>query len=380
MKNIIYILIVGAIFSSCNTALDKDKVEDFIVTHYAEKIGGEDAIDKLKEDAADSIMMYNLSNGWIGRPEWVNDYSKIKAEWFYEDSIIAEVENIEVFGNVASVYGNVSAYISGIKVQRGGFHSIVGKQMGKLVFKRHSWMNWNMNRSSNSFVWPSTEVKGAQSMYNSMRYAMANLRNNDALAYSDSLVKLDPNLAVAHLGEMHYLYLNGKKEELTSLMNEIKPKLDGASLAETYTIATMMPSSSKQERLKKYETALLYAANDPLLRAWYAYYLEDPKTKVENIKIGLKRFPESSILNNMMAYCMMDQDKFEEAKNYLNVYLTVHPDEPNAYDSMGDLLLQMGDTVNAKEMFFKAYEISRTLASGPEDFFNTSKYKAEALN
>ncbi|MGY8931546.1 MAG: tetratricopeptide repeat protein [Flavobacteriales bacterium] len=325
-------------------------------------------------------MMYNLSNGWIGRPEWVNDYSKIKAEWFYEDSIIAEVENIAVFGNVASVYGNVSAYISGIKVQRGGFHSIVGKQMGKLVFKRHSWMNWNMNRSSNSFVWPSTEVKGAQSMYNSMRYAMANLRNNDALAYSDSLVKLDPNLAVAHLGEMHYLYLNGKKEELTSLMNEIKPKLDGASLAETYTIATMMPSSSKQERLKKYETALLYAANDPLLRAWYAYYLEDPKTKVENIKIGLKRFPESSILNNMMAYCMMDQDKFEEAKNYLNVYLTVHPDEPNAYDSMGDLLLQMGDTVNAKEMFFKAYEISRTLASGPEDFFNTSNYKAEALN
>ena len=380
MKNIIYILIVGAIFSSCNNGLDKDKVEDFIVTHYAEKIGGEDAIDKLKEDAADSIMMYNLSNGWIGRPEWVNDHSKIKAEWFYEDSIIAEVENIEVFGNVASVYGNVSAYISGIKVQRAGFHSIVGKQMGKLVFKRHSWMNWNMNRSSNSFVWPSTEVKGAQSMYNSMRYAMANLRNNDALAYSDSLVKLDPNLAVAHLGKMHYLYLNGKGDELRSLMNQIKPKLEGASLAEVYTIETMMPSSSKEERLKKYETALLYAANDPLLRAWYAYYLDDPKLKVENVKIGLKRFPESSILNNMMAYFMMDQEKFEEAKNHLNIYLTVHPDEPNAYDSMGDLLLQMGDTLNAKEMFFKAYEVSRSLASGPEDFFNTSKDKGEALN
>ena len=189
-------------------------------------------------------MMYNLSNGWIGRPEWVNDRSKIKAKWFYEDSIIAEVKNIEVFGNIASVYGNVSAYVSGIKVQRGGFHSIIGKQMGKLVFKRHSWMNWSINRSSNSFVWPSTEVEGAQSMYNNMRYAMANLRNNDALAYSDSLVKLDPNLAVAYLGKMHYLYLNGKKEELISLMNEVKPKLEGASLAETYTIATMMPSSS----------------------------------------------------------------------------------------------------------------------------------------
>ena len=82
----------------------------------------------------------------------------------------------------------------------------------------------------------------------------------------------------------------------------------------------------------------------------------------------------------MMAYFMMDQEKFEEAKNHLNIYLTVHPDEPNAYDSMGDLLLQMGDTLNAKEMFFKAYEVSRTLASGPEDFFNTSKDKGEALH
>ena len=78
-------------------------------------------------------MMYNLSNGWIGRHEWVNDHSKIKTEWFYEDSIIAEVENIEVFGNVASVYRNVSAYVLDIKAQRGGFHSIVEKQMGDTV-------------------------------------------------------------------------------------------------------------------------------------------------------------------------------------------------------------------------------------------------------
>jgi hypothetical protein len=40
----------------------------------------------------------------------------------------------------------------------------------------------------------------------------------------------------------------------------------------------------------------------------------------------------------------------------------------------------MGDTLNAKEMFSKAYEISRALASGPEEFFNNSKDKAEALN
>ena len=323
--------------------------------------------------------MYSFSNGWIGRPEWVSDHSKIKAEWFYEDSIIAEVKNIEVFGNVASVYGNVSSYVSGIRTYKGGFHSIVGKQMGKLVFKRHSWMNWDVNFSANSFVWPSTEVEGALSMYNSMRYAMANLRNNDALAYSDSLVALDSTLAVAHIGKMHYLFMNAERDKLLSLIEEIKPKLEGASTAEKYYLETYAPVSNRAERLEKYEKALLYAANDPLLRGWYAYFLEDLDERIENAKIGLKRFPESSLLNNMMGYFMKDKGDMEAAKNHLQVYITVHPEEPNAFDSMGDILLASGDTLQAKEMYLKAYEMSRNLTTGPEDFFSTSKKKADAL-
>ena len=90
-------------------------------------------------------------------------------------------------------------------------------------------------------------------------------RNNDALAYSDSLVELDPKLAVAHMGKLHYLFLNGKADEIISLMKEIKPKLDGASLAEKYYLETYLPGLNRAERLAKYEKALLYAANDPLL-------------------------------------------------------------------------------------------------------------------
>ena len=380
MKKIIYLVLFVGFFSACNQSLNEDKVEEFIVTHFAEKIGGEDAIDKLKEDAGDSILMYSLSNGWIGRPEWVNDHSKIKSEWFYEDSVVTEIKDIEVFGNIASVYGSVSWYISGIKTSRAGFHSIIGNEMGRLVFQRHSWMNWDINRSANSFVWPSTEVQGALKIYNDMRYAMANLRNNDALAYSDSLVKLDPNLAVAHIGKMHYLFLNGEKEELISLLDEIKPKIKEASIAEKYYIETMTPSSSRKEILEKYENALLYAANDPLLRGWYAYYLEDLDERIENVNIGLERFPENSLLNNMMAYLMKEKGDFEAAKHHLNVYMTVHPDEPNAYDSMGDILLASGDTLKAKEMFIKAYEMSKNLKTGPEEFFTTSKKKADNLN
>ena len=195
---------------------------------------------------------------------------------------------------------------------------------------------------------------------------MANFRNNDALAYSDSLVELDPNLAVAHVGRLHYYVFNGKRDELVSLlngnadeilslMNEIKPKLEGASLAEKYYLETYAPVSNRAERLDKYEKALLYAANDPLLRAWYSYTLEDLDERIENAKIGLKRFPESSLLNNMMGYFMKDKGDLEAAKNHLQIYITAHPDEPNGYDSMGDILLASGDSLQAKEMYLKAY-------------------------
>ena len=117
-----------------------------------------------------------------------------------------------------------------------------------------------------------------------------------------------------------------------------------------------------------------------MLRGWYAYFLEDLDERIENAKIGLKRFPENSLLNNMMGYLMKDKGDLEAAKNHIQIYMTAHPDEPNAYDSMGDILLASGDTSQAKEMFLKAYEISRDLSSGPEDFFKTSKEKADALD
>ena len=379
MKKLI-LIIIGTCLVGCSNKLDKNNIEKFVVEHFEVQTDSVEAFKAMNENISDSIILFNLSNGWVGRPDWVNDVTKIKSEWFYEDSIITEVTDVEIIGNIASVYGNASWFVSGIKTSRAGFHSVIGKEKGKLVFKRHSWMNWDINRSANSFVWPSTKVEGALDLYNEMRFAMANLRNNDALAYSDSLVEMDPDLAVAHIGKMHYLFMKGKKDELNELINEIEPKIKNASLAEKHYINTLSPSSSREEVLEKYETALIYAANDPLLRSWYAYFLEDIDERIENINIGLKRFPDNIVLNNMMAYLMLEKGDIEAAKNHININMTIHPDEPNVYDSMGDILLASGDTLEAKEMFLTAYELSRNLRTGAEEFFNVSKEKADALN
>ena len=78
-------------------------------------------------------------------------------------------------------------------------------------------------------------------MYNKMRYAMFNFRNNEAKSYSDSLITMDSSLAVAHVGNMQYLYLNGEREKLVKLINDISYKLDNAYIAEKYYIKTFIP-------------------------------------------------------------------------------------------------------------------------------------------
>ena len=40
----------------------------------------------------------------------------------------------------------------------------------------------------------------------------------------------------------------------------------------------------------------------------------------------------------------------------------------------------MGKEAEAKEMFLKAYDMSRELTTGVENFFDTSKEKADKLN
>ena len=115
-QKIYHIICISILFLGCsNNNLNKDQVKEFVVSHFNEQVGGKEAIANFIGNISDSIILYNLSNGWSGRPEWVNNHSKVKAEWFYEDSVVAEVKSIEMYDNIASVYGNISYYTAGIK-------------------------------------------------------------------------------------------------------------------------------------------------------------------------------------------------------------------------------------------------------------------------
>ena len=139
-------------------------------------------------------------------------------------------------------------------------------------------------------------------------------------------------------------------------------------------IAAYNPDLKRSERTAILAKALGFAGDDPHIRFWYTWVLEDTNEKIAVLTNCLKRQPSSSVLNNMMAYVLMDRNEegdLDEAEQHLKLYMTAH-DEPNAYDSMGDLLVKKGDLDGAKEMYMKA-------AGMHPDFAEVSKEKAEAL-
>ena len=365
-------IMIGSIIS-CNlpskqNSLSEEEITEFITSHFAEKVGLDAAVEPFLEDLSDDLRVMNAMWGQA------NDYDHdaVKGKWFYEDSVTSEVYDINIEGNCATVMGSASDYIAGIRSAKSRWMGLVIKENKKLVWKRFMWAPERVRAMD--FVWPSVDSASARSAYGDMRSAMLNFRNSDGLRMSDSLVDLYPNWASAHLGQLHYYILDGDRENLERSLEVANSKLDGASQAEQTLISAYSPELTRSERTVTLAKALSFAGDDPHIRFWYTWGLEDTNEKIAVLERGLKRQPSSSVLNNMMAYVLMDRDEegdLDKAEQHLKVYMTVH-DEPNAFDSMGDLLVKKGDIEGARKMYL-------TAAKMHPDFAEKSTKKAEAL-
>ena len=328
------LLLTALAFTQCvNDTLTESEVSDFVTSHFNEKVGYDDAVDLFVEDLGNDLTILNTLWG----QSRLFQVENVEGNWFYEDSVTVEIFDIYINGATAVVLGSDKYWIDGEATGTSRFCGTVIREDGKLVWKRYAFASENQRAAD--FVWPSVEGEGALDSYNEMRYAMVNLRNSDGLRISDSLVAIYP---------------------------------EWASAAEKTLISAYNPDLTREERRNTLAKALGFAGDDPMIRFWYTWTLDNIDDKIAVLEAGLTRFPENSVLNNMMAYVQMDAGNLDKAEHHLNVYIRVHPDEANAYDSMGDLLVEKGDLEGAKEMYLKASEMH-------PDFTDVSKRKADEL-
>ena len=364
----------GGVFLLALTACEsgpkitKAEVESFVDTHLASQLGGqEDAVSAYNATLSDELVGW-ANASWPSTPS-VYDKANTKADWFYEDSITHEIHDILILGSDAHVMGSAKWYAGGVETFGNNFSGIVGRENGQLVWKR--FMGVWTNTLAKDFLWPSTEAEGGLSMYNRMRNAMTNLDNEVAMALSDSLVAMDENWATAHLGQLHYHWLNDDEAKLKAVYDEAMSKLEGASIAERHVIEAYNPKKGADNR-EHLRMALIHAPNDPVIRVWYAFGEKDYDRAIDILKKGLDRMPDHCGLNNMIAYKYMYEGDMENAEKHFTLNLKSNPDVANVHDSYGDFLMEKGDKNAAKAAYMKAYDLDNT-------GFAVSKEKADKI-
>ncbi|MCB0663947.1 MAG: tetratricopeptide repeat protein [Saprospiraceae bacterium] len=67
--------------------------------------------------------------------------------------------------------------------------------------------------------------------------------------------------------------------------------------------------------------------------------------------------PEYAPTYNLLGYTAMDIGQMEQAGKAFKQYLSLMPQNPNAYDSMGDYYMAVKEYAKAKEAFEKAYQL-----------------------
>ncbi|MDG1900884.1 MAG: hypothetical protein P8I80_01515 [Bacteroidales bacterium] len=368
MKKIHLLVIVTLtlfVASCTNKSLNQEEVKDFVNVHFAERVNGAEAVEPFINDFNDSIYVM-----FANYPPRYWDPKSIDSTSFVEDSAVSEVYSVDIYGNNASVFGKASMYLDGVEIDDFQFHAIISKMKDKLYWKRFYWVN--SNSIADNYMYPSTSSGEDSEGYWKMRDAMLNMRINEGVRLSDSLVVADPNWASAHLGQLHAYIVNDNVDGLNETLKIIEGKIGGASTAEKLTISAYNPSLTPQERQNILSKALAYANDDMMLMFWYGFTISDSDTQIEFYKKALKRYPISGPLNNIIGYAYMNNGNMDLAGKHFAIYLAFHSDEPNAYDSMGDYLAKLGDKDSAKNMYLMAAKMD-------SDFAKMSTAKAEAL-
>lgn len=152
---------------------------------------------------------------------------------------------------------------------------------------------------------------------------------------------------------------------------------------------TLNPGQSTNEHfgsIKEYLRVLESPSNKSGIKWSYKYYPEDSHGSVPLIneydglrfifrdynppleKIGLDpdllkknfeqyRMPPPEGVVNRLGYAAMGQKNLKLAETYFQMNIDAYPESSNVYDSMGELMLNKGDTVQAVQLYKKSLEL-----------------------
>lgn len=196
----------------------------------------------------------------------------------------------------------------------------------------------------------------------------------DAEKYLEDAVKNDTTFASGYFRLAQLKFDFGKREEGEQALEKAKRYYD--KLSETDKVYLELLETNKMgdgfRAITILEEAVLRLPTDAGLRAALARLyrnLGELDKSLEQFEIALELDPNSKLVYNDMGYLFAERGDFTSALNYLDKYQQLVPDEPNPYDSKGEIMMMAGRLDEAVPYYQAA------LDKLPE-FFNSALYLA----
>jgi len=335
--------------SDSSSALTNEEVDAFVHQHIESQVGYEAAIEPYLAGLSPESKYFVAGNS---EPRNAN-LENVDASWFYEDSLTVDVFDIQLYGSAASVMGMIHFHNLG-QVDHRSFHGTVVRDGDRLRWDR--WYHADHGKLARKFVPNESEVEGAVSLCNSMLWMSLQGDGEEAGAISDSLIAMDPDMALAHVGALWRAWFNNDSEEWNSNVDEALEKSNDPATKYYF----MSHSDRYGDQLENARIAHSLASDSPLTQVNYAWQLmgEDDEAARIILNQATSRWTSLGGPHNLLGYLNMREGDMEAAEQSFKLYVRLAPDVANAHDSMGDFYVKQGDKESARACFEKAIELN----------------------
>ena len=209
----------------------------------------------------------------------------------------------------------------------------------------------------------------AYRVYSEALDARRNLRYADARRLLERTIQIDPSFALAHFELARVAQQFVQTPIAEAHMARVLENLN--RLPERERILVQAIHARRSERDPKKASELLEALLEKYPDEEDAYsdlssayqQLGRPQDSLRVLERGVAALPRSGSIRNAYGYELMRHGMYEEGLRAFEAYARSLPDEPNPYDSMGEIHLLLGELEEAIESYGHALEIDPTFAN-----------------
>lgn len=184
---------------------------------------------------------------------------------------------------------------------------------------------------------------------------------NEAIECLEKAINEDSTFASAYLRLAMLRFDFGSKEDGMRALEKARKFKSQLSKADEFYLRMVEArvDGNRKQQMTILQEAVQHMPYDVDLRLdlarLYRYYLNDLQRSLEEFQIVLEMDPGRKSVYNDLGYLYAFLGDFETALKFLRKYQEMAPDEPNPYDSMGEILMQAGRLNEAIEQYQKAW-------------------------